>query len=1568
MAANLEGMSVGELAKAGTKAKSGFTRAVNDLEQKLINFSQCLTSPKFEEDARHSILVLRERFETSVSIYDEIQSKVGDEVWATTYKAKLDEVETRKTEAETKYAKWISKAAKASEEQEARMNASFMAPQGGEGAAAGGKWKLESSFAPKTELTVDMTMQEVGIWTGSWEAYRDVSRLQFAPFSVQKAAFLQCVSVDLQTKLDFSHSATLEGCMQLILADFKRRNPRMVLRHQWLKVRQRKDENWADFQAREKTMRRNADVHDMTPEQLVAHVLMAACSNEELLKKLLEIEESNLTETKIKEVAERFEVMMSTASGLTNREHKILQVKTKPQNTRKTKDMSNITCWICREAGHFATDCKIPKAQLHCTHCQTRGLHNSSDFCKNKQAEKGEKQKTESGKADKVSGRDKSPVGKDEEGDAKMVVASEASDDDEQTIFARQCTAEECEEHFCSSVQKMSPTPTVDIKMSNGPYLRNAATCESCPDTGASCNIISEKEARRMRLKWQKSRVILKNASGVEMRVSGEAKVYAALNNGKTKHIRVIVSSCLEDTMLIGWQTQQSLGMLPETWPEVMSSERCRKVGGLEEEFPIDNKFPKIKAVLEEFGDVFHDSLGEEDRLCEGILDLKLKPEMEPFQTNRVQRVNFHEMAGCEKALEEHIKGGLLVEHDDEKHGELEWLFYGQYVEKPNKLGSYRIVGDFAELNSRIIKDIYHFPTPDDLWRKVNPSSSLFFVCDATSSYNQIRNSESTMKMMAIALPTKDGTRYFHFTTAGMGCSNSGPAWCRASDKALEGADAEKGVDDCLVQGKSEDEMLPRLRAFLIKARQSNMKFSRKKIQLGSEVEFCGYMITKEGMKPSPRKVAVIQSYPEPLDESSMRTFLGMVNQFSKFFPDLSHVCKPLRERLKKEVVYEFGPVERKHFNLIKEAMSARMNLVSYSPERFTRIYHDSCETGLAYMLVQKHEEEICWCKLHEKKCFCRFRVLWCNSRALKPSFKGLPALYLEAIGHHWSITDAQYYLKGTRERFEAVTDHFALVGLTKKPLADLPPKLKELFMELRGYNYFTTHIAGARNLVSDALSRSVHWAPKTEQGVEEEEAGIEMAMVRKVTSGGSERSFLWKDPLMVDVIKQAGSDPEYIKLAELVKEKRDKNYIRSKLPSGHPAKAYLKVWDRLGYEEDEITKTTLVILDTTRICVPRGVDDAGVCNGHLRKKIVKLLHVPHMGELKAGRAAEKRYFWPTMWNQVAQECRDCEICVKNQQSLPDEPPPEKEDLAEYPMQKMSADLMHFEGITWLIMVDWFSNFTFAKKLGRVGGTDKVIEKMKKIFLTFGFAQNLKTDDGPEFRDRFQTWARRMGMVHSNSSAYNSRGNGRCEKAVKDVKRLLQKVKDEKGDWALAFSEWRNCPTVSGPSPAQLFYSRQVRSCILPELYQQVEVTNMMLDRRLQERQDRFNRVKRYAAPTFHRDEEVWLQDKDSGKWDIKAWIRGARPHMRSYIVETTSGSLYLRNRKFIRGRGENREEEENEVVTGIRHEGQLSGPESLSQQGAETQPRRTYAAVLAGGGSTRAGPVTRSRARQDEM
>ena len=93
--------------------------------------------------------------------------------------------------------------------------------------------------------------------------------------------------------------------------------------------------------------------------------------------------------------------------------------------------------------------------------------------------------------------------------------------------------------------------------------------CLACPDTGASCNVVSEGEARKMSLRWTPSRVTLTSASNTRKRVTGEAEVYCAAENGKVKRIRVIISSDLADRMLLGWQAQINLGLLHPSWPQV---------------------------------------------------------------------------------------------------------------------------------------------------------------------------------------------------------------------------------------------------------------------------------------------------------------------------------------------------------------------------------------------------------------------------------------------------------------------------------------------------------------------------------------------------------------------------------------------------------------------------------------------------------------------------------------------------------------------------------------------------------------------------------------------------------------------------------------------------------------------------------------------------------------------------------------------------------------------------------------------------------------------------------------
>ena len=225
---------------------------------------------------------VRERYDRVIDIYDEIKSKVAEDVWESTYAAKMKDVKDKKTASEDKQASVFTAAVREQQQQEILLNASISAPGGAAaaaGAAGGQKWKIESSFAPKQLVSSEMTLQELNVWLGSWESYCEISRMQLAPFGVQRAAFLQCPALEMKTKLDFSHAHNLETCIEILVADFKKRNPRLVLRHKWIKIQQRKGEKWSDFSARERMLRKSIDIHDMSADQWVAHILAVVMEN-----------------------------------------------------------------------------------------------------------------------------------------------------------------------------------------------------------------------------------------------------------------------------------------------------------------------------------------------------------------------------------------------------------------------------------------------------------------------------------------------------------------------------------------------------------------------------------------------------------------------------------------------------------------------------------------------------------------------------------------------------------------------------------------------------------------------------------------------------------------------------------------------------------------------------------------------------------------------------------------------------------------------------------------------------------------------------------------------------------------------------------------------------------------------------------------------------------------------------------------------------------------------------------------------------------------------------------------
>ena len=68
-----------------------------------------------------------------------------------------------------------------------------------------------------------------------------------------------------------------------------------------------------------------------------------------------------------------------------------------------------------------------------------------------------------------------------------------------------------------------------------------------------------------------------------------------------------------------------------------------------------------------------------------------------------------------------------------------------------------------------------------------------------------------------------------------------------------------------------------------------------------TNVNFLGYMLCSKGVKPQTEKLEAIRKMGPPMMKSHLHTFLGGMNCFCIFIPDLEEITIPLNSLLNKE-------------------------------------------------------------------------------------------------------------------------------------------------------------------------------------------------------------------------------------------------------------------------------------------------------------------------------------------------------------------------------------------------------------------------------------------------------------------------------------------------------------------------------------------------------------------------------------------------------------------------------------------------------------------------------------------
>ena len=161
------------------------------------------------------------------------------------------------------------------------------------------------------------------------------------------------------------------------------------------------------------------------------------------------------------------------------------------------------------------------------------------------------------------------------------------------------------------------------------------------------------------------------------------------------------------------------------------------------------------------------------------------------------------------------------------------------------------------------------------------------------------------------------------------------------------------------------------------------------------QVLFFGHLVTKDGLKPDPKKVNAISNMPAPQNNTQLQPFVGLCNHLSCYVPHLTDVLSPLRALTVKSMEFKWEQLHNKAFKKAKQAIANSCMLQYFNSEDPIIIQVDTSSTGVGAALMQQG------------------RVVNYHSRALTPTQQRYSNIEHECYGLVNGIVHLHHYIFG---------------------------------------------------------------------------------------------------------------------------------------------------------------------------------------------------------------------------------------------------------------------------------------------------------------------------------------------------------------------------------------------------------------------------------------------------------------------------------------------------------------------------------------------------------------------------
>jgi hypothetical protein len=678
---------------------------------------------------------------------------------------------------------------------------------------------------------------------------------------------------------------------------------------------------------------------------------------------------------------------------------------------------------------------------------------------------------------------------------------------------------------------------------------------------------------------------------------------------------------------------------------------------------------------------------------------------------------------------------------------------------------SVRICGDFKVTINQVARvERYPLPRVEDLYAKLS-GGQKFTKLDLKNAYLQVELDDASKRYVTIN--TQRGL--FRYNRLPFGVSSAPAIFQRIMDQLIGDLPYVcASMDDILISGRNDDEHLQNVNEVLQRLTGAGLRLNRAKcIFMAPEVIYLGFRIDSVGLHPVKEKIDAIAKAPAPTNVSELRAYLGCLNYYAKFIPNMSSELKDLYSLLGKNVPFKWGKKENDAFTRSKHLLQSTSILIHYDPSKELVLSCDASPYGLGAVLAHRFLDGT-------------ERPISFASRTLSPPERNYSQLEREALSIVWGVKKFHQYLFG--RHFTIYNDHRPLETLLSEKKS-IPPmasgRIQRWALTLSAYQYTLRYKSGVQMSNADALSR-------LPLPISAQEVPLPAETVCLI-------EFMESSPLDVDFIRLlTDRDPVL---------SRVKRFVAHGWPSvveDEDIKPYANRKDELSLQDG-------CVLWGARVVVPKSARD----------RVVEMLHEAHPGIVRMKCFARKYVWWPKMDQNLENKVRDCTTCQESRHA----PPKALLHPWEYPSKAWSRIHIDFAGPCYnkmlLIIVDAYTKWIEVHVMNS-STAEATIEKLRQTFATFGIPDTVVSDNATYFCcEMFQTFMSRNGIKHIKVAPKHPASNGLAERAVQSVKEGIQKFNSGTLETKVSryLFKYRSTPhATTGKSPAQLMFSREIKT------------------------------------------------------------------------------------------------------------------------------------------------------------